>query len=143
MMSRRIIAAATGLVSGLIMAVVSIELVHVDRFALTPARILLGYIEAAALGAAVALASRMPSLDPMRRAVLGGSLGLGLILAARTWPTPWVNLYAFGAGGGPAGELPMIAIPLCALVLATGFFWDVQRRGGVSARRRGEEWGGS
>lgn len=127
MMTRRLLAALAGLVVGLVLAIISIEVFHVDRFALTGARVLLGYLEVAALGAGIALASRGTSLDPIRRGILGASLGLALSFAARTWPTPWINLNAIGAGGGPAGELPMLVLPLWGLALCAGFFWDARR----------------
>jgi hypothetical protein len=124
MMTRRLLAAVTGLLLGVVLAVFSIEVFHVDRFALSQARVLLGYSEVAALGFGVALASKVAFLPPIRRGILGGSIGLTLTFAARIWPTPWVNLYAFGAGGGPAGELPLIVIPACGLVITLAFFWD-------------------
>jgi hypothetical protein len=120
-MTSRLRASSLGALAGTILALFDIEVMGIDRFALTAGRTWAGYLELTLLGAVIASLSGA-SLAPPRRVVLGGALGLAFAYALRLCDAPWVNLYAVGAGGGPAGELPLLILPSCGALLACGFF---------------------
>jgi len=94
----------------------------------------LGALFAVAFGAAagfvVGLVAGRPiwardaKTEALLKAGAGALLGAGLAFATQRWLAWPLDLSGFGLGAGPAGELPMVALPAVATVLALFFELD-------------------
>lgn len=90
----------------------------------------LAYLAAAATGVVTGLVAGKPiwsadgKIEAGLKAFFGGLLAAGAMFALRSWVKVDVDLGALGAGAGPVGELPAVALPGIAALLAAFFELD-------------------
>ena len=73
-------------------------------------------------------------IEALLKALVGALAGAGLAFAARRWLGMNVDLQPLGLGAGPAGQLPVAALPLVATALA--LFFEIDDTSGSAERAR-------
>jgi hypothetical protein len=119
--------AGVGLLLGVLEALACGAWTGDDGFAGRAAAVALGYAAAGALGAALGAAFLRRRAGGRRRAwtaSAGAALAALATFVLRALPLPWVGLAGIGAGAGPAGEVPLVVLPVLGAGLALLFAID-------------------
>jgi len=114
----------------------------------------LAYLAAVTTGVLTALLAGRPvwargaRVEAAVKSVAGALLAAGVMFALRRWGDVSVDLSTIGAGAGALAELPVVALPVVATVLALVFELDntgddeaQSRRGSGSAARKSKPRG--
>ena len=131
--------AIVGLLKGLLIGGL-IAFGVVQGLGLTTFGAALAYTAAVVTGVLTALLAGRPvwareaRVEAAVKSVAGALLAAGVMFALRKWGTVTLDLSALGAGAGALAELPAVALPVVATVLALVF--ELDNTGDDEARSR-------
>lgn len=104
-----------GLLFGAVIAALVVPYVGLIGFSGSTIQVAVGYSCSCGIGAVLGFAAR-----PARRlrfALAGAAMAFLATYVTRSLPLPWLNLVWLDGTSGPAGELPVVILPLVGMFL--------------------------
>lgn len=114
-MMRVAIGSTLGLLFGAVIAALIVPYVGLIGFSGSYIQVVIGYSCSCGIGAVLGFAARRA--QRLRFALAGAAMAFLATYVTRSLPLPWLNLVWLDGTSGPAGELPVVILPLLGMFL--------------------------
>ena len=114
-MMRVAIRSTLGLLFGVVIAALIVPYVGLIGFSGSYIQVVIGYSCSCGIGAVLGFTARRE--QRLRFAPAGAAMAFLATYVTRSLPLPWLNLVWLDGTSGPAGELPVVILPLLGMFL--------------------------